>query len=502
MSNAPHLSEKDLGHIRHIGKLAGQLPGDWSGMGSDWWDIGEGAQQYELAFMAYTLGLVQHRYTPAYREFCQKTTENLIGKMMLPDIWEKWINASRGGKTVNPDQEELYAGWIDPIKKYNIMFKGHLLQMAAQHEALYRTGKYAAPGAFTFQFKASTWGNGPEDYVYDLNDVARIVYNEYVESNYEGVQCEPNRVYPMCNQHAVLGLMHYDQAFGTGYAADVIPNFKAAWLRKGYTDEKTGSHMRLRWVQQDQIFPAQTPWSDGWTGIFMHAWDRDFIQSIYPRERDTHLKLLLAGKEHERVCCAMVPTSAKIGFGMFTALAAEVGDAEARESLLEYADRNFNPTWTEGALHYPRSDNWMPDADGNASGVDVLTANALLPMARLNKGDGFWGLYNQPWTDAQRAAPYFADIDQRIAGVSAAYYDAMDKALHLSLLPGPKAGELQFSIRQLDPSRSYVVRRDGAEIAKLAVGSSSGAAEWRDGADPVVRVDAGTAASYVVAALA
>src|SRR5262245_10987757 len=113
MNTMPKLSAEAVGHVRHIGNLSRMLPGDWSGMGSDWWDIGEGAHQYELAFMTYTLGIVQHRYTPAYREFCQTTMAALIEKMMIPDIWLKWVNSSRGGKVVNPDQP-MGPGWIDP----------------------------------------------------------------------------------------------------------------------------------------------------------------------------------------------------------------------------------------------------------------------------------------------------------------------------------------------------------------------------------------------------
>jgi len=499
MNQAPTLSEKDIGHLRHMARLANQLPGDWSGMGSDWWDIGEGAHQYELAFMAYTLGIVQHRFTPAYRDFCRDTIAALIAKMMVPDIWQKWINASRGGKVVDPDQEELNPGWIDPLKKHNIMFKGHLLQMAALHEALYRTGKYLEPGAFTFEFKATTWGNGNETFVYNLPELARIVYNEYVESGYEGVQCEPNRVYPMCNQHAVLGLIHCDQVLGTGFSADVMPKFKAAWQRKGYTDLDTGSHMRMRWVRQDQIHASQAAWADGWTGIFMHAWEPGFIESIYPRQRETHLDNLLSGKEGARVCCAMVPTSAKIGFGMFAALAAEVGDNDARERLLDYADRNFAPRWTEGAFHFPRSDDWMPDEHGNSHGVDVLSGNALLPMTRVNSGSGLWSLYNQPWTDEARAAPHFTGIDHKVAGVARAYYDAQADALHLTLLPGPHAGETSFSVRGLDPKRRYAVRCDDAQIATLESGLHTDAAEWNGDGLVKVRIDTGKPGDFVVA---
>lgn len=489
--------------MRHMARLANQLPGDWSGMGSDWWDIGEGAQQYELAFMAYALGVVQQRYTPAYRDYCQDTIEKLIDKMMVPDIWEKWILASRGGKVVDPDQEELGPGWIDPVKKHNIMFKGHLLQMSAMHEALYGTGRYAQPGSFTFEFKATTWGNGNETFVYDLPELARIVHQEYVDSNYEGVQCEPNRVFPMCNQHAILGLLHHDQVFGTTYAADVMPKFKQAWLRKNYTDPETGSHMMARLVRQDLVFHQAEPWADGWTGIFMHAWDREFIQSVYPRERDTHLAYLLAGKEHARACCAMVPTGAKIGFGMFTALAAEVGDTEGREALLDYADRNFRGMWSDGAFHFPRSDNWQPNENGESEGVDVLTANALLPMARFNTGGGLWDLYNRPRDRGAAKHPYFTGIDQNVAGVARAYYDDMERALHLSLLPGPASGEaLSFRIRNLDHRNEYVLRHNDAEIGRLCNTQPDERIGWDDDGSAVVNIPGKAGGSYVLAVAA
>jgi hypothetical protein len=492
MNNAGALGEKELGHLRYTASLASQLPGDWSGMGSDWWDIGEGAEQYELAFMAYMLGIVQTRYTPAYREFCDDTIAKLIKRMMEPGIWQKWILASMGGKVVDPEQEQLRPPSIDPLAKHNIMFKGHLLQMAALHEMLYRTGKYATPGAFTFEFQASTWGNGNETFAYDLPRLAEIIHTEYVESNYEGVQCEPNRVYPMCNQHAILGLIHYDQAFGAGYAADAAPKFKEAWLRKGYTNLETGSHMRLHWVRQDRVFDATAAWADGWTGVFMHAWDREFIRSLYPRERERHLDHMLAGKEHARVCCEMAPTAAKIGFGMFTALAAEVGDTEARDRLLDYADRNFVGEWLNGTFRHLRNDNWAPDEMGDSAGIDLLTANALLPMARMNSGDGLWNLYNQPWTDSKRAEPHFSRIDQKIAGVSSAHYDDIDGSLLLTLLPGPAAGDLTFDVRNLDLQRAYRVRQDDTEIGNLENGTLSDRLCWaEEGAS--LRIDASKA---------
>jgi hypothetical protein len=472
-ASVPALPAEALGILRQIQKFSLQPPGDWSGMGSDWWDIGEGAHQYELAFMTYTLGMVQCHYTPAYRDFCQPTMERLVDKMMSPDIWSSWFNASRGGRTVDPDQQEIGMGWLDPLKKHNIMYKGHLLQMSALYEAIYRAGRFVKPGAFTFEFKAATWGMGPETFRYDLNGLARIVYDEYVESNYEGVQCEPNRVFGMCNQHAILGLLHHDTAFGTAYAAEVMPKFMQTWLHKGYTDCNTGSHMRLRWVKQDHIFPACDAWSDGWTGIFMHAWQRDFIQSLYPAQRARHLDALLSGKESARVATAMVPTSAKVGFGMFIALAAEVGDMEARDLLLAYAKRNFQPKWEGGRYYYPRNDNWTPDENGDAEGVDILTANALLPMALINPGNGLWRLYNELPAASTNDAPFLAAVDHERFGVSQAWHDRQEEALHLILVAVEEGLQtVTFEVHKLNPERSYVLLQDDSPLCVFTSSAS------------------------------
>src|SRR5204862_249982 len=147
----------------------------------------------------------------------------------------------------------------DPIAKHNIMLKGYLLQNAAMYDMLYNDGKYDKPGAFTFKFLATTWGNGPAAFRYTLSDVAKIVHQEYVDSNYEGVQCEPNRMFPACNQPPILGLVNYDQTHGTKYAADVMPKFKAAWIRKSYTDPVTMENASHRFVKQDLIVRDRNP---------------------------------------------------------------------------------------------------------------------------------------------------------------------------------------------------------------------------------------------------
>src|SRR5678816_4897918 len=121
--------------IRHLVKMAHQLPGDWSGFGSGWL-LTERTMQFQVAFGAMTLALAQHQYTPAYRELYRGAIEAYIEKLQHPDIWERWFLSSRSG-TRGGILTDMQPGWMDPIAKDNIMLKAYLLQLGAAHEMLY-----------------------------------------------------------------------------------------------------------------------------------------------------------------------------------------------------------------------------------------------------------------------------------------------------------------------------------------------------------------------------
>ena len=160
----PSLDAKQIGHLRHFAKLSRQLPGDWSEMGEYASHTSEKPYRYQLAFMLYAAASVQFNVTPAYRELYQ----DLIGRLMVQlrhyDIWGNWVNASRGGGWSDPKPlSELDVGWIDPVKRHNIMYSAHLFQGAATHEALYRTGEFMQPGSLTLVLAANPVGSGRDD---------------------------------------------------------------------------------------------------------------------------------------------------------------------------------------------------------------------------------------------------------------------------------------------------------------------------------------------------
>jgi hypothetical protein len=89
-------------------------------------------------------------------------------------------------------------------------------------------------------------------------------------------------------------------------------------------------------------------------------------------------------------------------------------------------------------------------------------------MARRIKGSGFYDLYNQPWSEEQYRQPYISDVDTFSTNVSQAFYDKRKDALIVTLDPGTiVAKQVQFTVRQLDPSRTYTVTRNGKVVGRL-----------------------------------
>src|SRR5258708_33522239 len=101
-SSYPLLDEKQVGSIRHIANLARQLKNDWSNMmgptpGSE--DFG--AYRHQLAYMSYGLALGHCHRLPAAPGVFRQTFDNLIQKMLLPDVWYEWRDTSKAGGAPN-----------------------------------------------------------------------------------------------------------------------------------------------------------------------------------------------------------------------------------------------------------------------------------------------------------------------------------------------------------------------------------------------------------------
>lgn len=496
LDNATVLDDRALGHLRHIVNLSRQKPGDWSDMGPyDPSQEGDDAYRYQLAYMAYTLGLVQYHHTPAYRELWRDTTARLIEKMMRWEVWGYWELTSRGSKVLDPDMTELGDGWIDPVMRQNVMYSGHLVMMVGLYEMLYRDGRYDRPGSLTFQFRPVFRGMGPEDFPYDHRRLVDAVYAEFERNDFLGCECEPNAIFVYCNQFPLLGFKHYDHTHGTDHAARAMPRFEESWRSRSTMFGDSPSDdlpIFFRKRQNDFIYEESDDNNEGITAVawasVMHAWAPEYVEKVYPRARDQILRPMGDGtlgvnlgtyaekhQEYQRNPGHHATDPMMVGvhiFGTLALAAAEVGDDDTRRGLLAYADRHLDPTWKNGGLFYPRND----DLAGSGY-VTSLVGNALLAGARVCPTDGFRALYQHPWDEGDHQLPELCEVDfPAVAVREARHVDS--GGLRVWLAPGGVGAERQtVAMARLDVDRGVTIVVDGRTELRLDASSESAAAD-------------------------
>lgn len=492
------LDDKTLGHLRHMVNLSRQIPGDWSDMGPyDPSQEGDDAYRYQLAYMTYGLGLAQYHHTPAWRELWRDTMARLISKMMRWEVWGYWELTSRGSKVLDPDLTKLGDGWIDPVMRQNVMYSGHLLMMVSLYEMFYRDGRFDKPGSLTFQFRPVFRGLGPEDFPYDHMKLTKTIFAEFERNDFIGCECEPNGIFVYCNQFPILGFMHHDHIHGTDYAARTIPAFRSRWQKRSTmfgNDPTVDLPIFYRKRQDDFIYEESADNNEGITAVawasVMHAWAREYVEAVYPRGRDQILRRLDDGtlgvklggyfekyKAYQENPGHHATDPMMVGvhiFGTLALAAAEVGDAETLAGLLGFADRHMRPTWKNGGLFYPRNDDLSTDGYTTA-----LIGNALLAGARLCPKNGFWSLYNKPWTKAEIGRPELVDVDFPKVAVREAGYPDDGASIAVTLAATDPAGcRAEVSIIRLDPAATHHVRF--ADGPSLTVGGAVTSAEAGD----------------------
>lgn len=472
------MDDKVLGHLRHIVNLSRQLPGDWSDMGPyDPGQEGDDAYRYQLAYMAYTLALTQYHHTPAYRELWRKTFRDLIEKMLRWDVWAYWELTSRGSKLFDPELEKLGEGWVDPVIKQNVMYSGHLLMMVSLYEMLYRDGTYDAEGSLVFKFRPTFRGMGPVDYSYNHQKLLKAIHDEFARNDFLGCECEPNGIFVYCNQFPLLGFKHYDHTHGTDYFSKTMPSFVESWKKKSSMFKmESGLSLPIFYMkrQDEFVYEESEENQEGITAVawasIMHAWAKDYVELVYPeardqvilRKEDGTLKVNLKGyfeKYKKYKDCSIedlqgLTDPMMVGvhiFGTLALAAAEVGDSSTLQGMLAYADKYMAPQWKNGGYFYPRND----DLGGDGYTTN-LVGNALLAAARACPKDGFWQLYNNPWTESDINLPEVCGVDYPRIQVREAKYADGGKSLEIGLVCADGKCTTSFVVNKIKASKVSV----------------------------------------------
>ncbi|KQX23404.1 MULTISPECIES: linalool dehydratase/isomerase domain-containing protein [unclassified Sphingomonas] len=444
----PELDDLQLGSLRRMLNLAGQLPDDWSGMmGPTTMQEDFGGLRFQLAYMSYALALAHVHRLPAAPGLFKQPFEQLIEKMLSPDVWSYWHYVSTGNGPINRAQGELPAQW-NPVGNDNIMYSAYIQSMALMYHYIFRDDRYARQGALTFAVKAMFWGDGSLRFPYDERSLSEHLYWGMVERGFLGIACEPNCVFQICNQPPILGFRMHDLVYGTDRADEVMQGYERAWEDFGILTED--GHFNMMVMEQERVVvtPPEAPWVDFWLAALMHAWKPELVEERFP----DHIARWGIAAPHDTLWVPptvqykidMSPLVSARDHGWAAVAASEVGDDQALARLLGYADRFLNPVREKGAYYYPRHDA-PTDAEGRMSVMDPHTGNVLLGYARLNVKGGLRKLFEGPLTDAHFAAPALAALSPGI-DVRRAIYDAERRMLALTLQPieGPVDATLAF----------------------------------------------------------
>ncbi|KAH0038758.1 hypothetical protein KCU78_g1428, partial [Aureobasidium melanogenum] len=377
LTKYPKLTKEQLGHLRHIHNLVAQADGEWHHMGTqepmqEFLD----AYRYQLATMAYTIALTHYHHQPTLRGVYKPLFRRIIHKMLRREVWGYWFTTSLGGVTTDPSLKELRKPWADPIVRENIMYSGHLLLMMIAMR---------------------------------LNDVRH----------------------------------------GTSVIGDVLEKYKAAWEKKGMVGP--GGLFKDMWLaKQDFTVPANDPGFSAWSCAYMNTWNFKFVRECFDSQALGYLTTIDGGtsinppvvgnayrqianedsassKEPKEIMKEALeiaqhtsleqqakrsvnkPLSllTKPILGYTVEWLSELGREEL-PGLLEFIDKNLNPTWEKGGLYYPRNDEAM-DKNLKWTHMDPFTGNAAIGYARLNVEDGMKKIWDHPWNQQQVSSQPWLD---------------------------------------------------------------------------------------------
>lgn len=447
VSMEPELSSLQLGHLRHFANLAELPDHDWKHMmGRRPFQEDFGAFRFQVAYMGYALGVTHYQHLPAAPAVFQATFEKLIRKLLLPDVWMYWRDASQGGAYFfNAHLRGTLPERWDPVEQENIMYSAYVQSLALLYNVLFNDDRYAAPGALTMSLQLNTFGSGDIDFVYDQESLNENLYWQMVESGYLGIACEPNCVFQICNQPAILGFRMHDVLTGENRAEEVTKGWLQAWSEFGNLDED-GHYNTFVAKDTQTVVPniAKRPWVDAWLGALLNMWRGDFVQANYERQ----IADLLVHEPGGTLSITQAPTqilpngreldSDTGDFGWTAVWASEMGDTATVLGLLAHADRYMEPTWEDGGLYYPRCDHRVDDV-GRYRFVDPITGNVLLGWARLNVPNGLQALYRDPWRTDHFTFPALTDFTGDV-DVTRARYDTDRERLVLTFQRHPDRG--------------------------------------------------------------
>lgn len=327
--------EEAAGFLRYLLDRALQPVGEFNGFDSiDQFQTA--AIRYQVCNFGYMLAAVQHQSLPAFRGYLSEAQCRLHSKMLDHRNWKYWaLENAWGNLSFNPD----------PVPRDNIMYSGWFGALLAEYISNTGDQRYNQEPLRLQHPDGREWQ-------YTFSQLAEAVYRNFKRSDFTLFPCEPNWIYPLCNNFGSIALKIHDRLYGTDWWADIEANY-----RRRFDDEfmtLDGRTLAIRSSRTGLTISALTSvMADCVTAYFLHGVLPDVARRCWEiarldfiRVAEGQVELVTRGWDAidtGNYRKSMLTTYAQVG-----AAAAEMGDYEVLRLLQQRVREEFTRIDAEG----------------------------------------------------------------------------------------------------------------------------------------------------------
>jgi hypothetical protein len=302
--------------------------------------------RYQVCNFGYALAALQHEHLPAFRGYLADAQQRLHAKMLDHRNWKYWaLENAWGNLSLDPD----------PVPRDNIMYSGWYGAMLAEYIANTGDHRYNESPMVLRHPDGREWR-------YTFSQLAEAVFRNFKRSDFTLFPCEPNWIYPLCNNFGSICVKVHDRVYGTSWWPQVEADYRRQFDAEFTTLD--GRTLAIRSSRTGLTIASLTSvMADCVTAYFLHgvlpdvarrAWEiarLDFIKVA-----DGKVDLVTRGWDaidtgnYKR---SMITTYAQVG-----AAAGEMGDREVLQLLQQRVRDEYPGTLEDGVRLIPGVSNF------------------------------------------------------------------------------------------------------------------------------------------------
>lgn len=399
------------------------------------------AVRYQINNLGYALSFANYIRLPAMRGYLVDAQRRLIEKKKQHRVWKYWALESLWGN---------FRHEPNPMARDNVMYSGWYAAQIGLFEAATGDRSCAEPGALTLRT-----ANGTE-FVNDFHTLAATLAENERNSEFCLFPCEPNWIYPLCNNQAAIGLRLHDRLHGTHYWSEVETQYRRR-LEQEFIDVD-GHLVPLRSTRTGLTIPGlQSCSEDAIPAFWMHPLFPDIAARWWEIARSELFRPTSGGLEllplKPWLDAGNYRFNTAYALGALGMAARELGDDDAVHAIRGAIDE-LATARHGGVLSYPGCSTW--------------THTFMLNM-RLGRANGLSDLVNRERPAAWRDGPYIDEAPYPDVLPARAVSDGA--ALAAVLYPGADGGRVELALGGLRPDAAY--RCEGA-MEKNATADAQG----------------------------